>query len=275
MVRRSMLHGMLLNLVGLFWLAGVLFPFYWLLMLSLKTQNQAFATPPLFVFWPTFEHYIDLALHTDFPRFFGNSVIVAVGTVFLSLLLGVPAAYGFSRWKTRASGLLLAWILVLRMVPGLTYIIPLFLIYKQLDLLDTHLGLVLIYTIFNLALVIWCMQAFFDEVPHTLEESAYVDGATQFQAFMRIILPLASPGLAATAVLCFLFSWNEFLFALIITRFNARTAPVGITNFMAYEGVEWGRVAAGSVIILVPVLLFAVIVRRYLVRGLLAGALKG
>ena len=275
MVRRSLLQSVLLNLVGLFWLAGVLFPFYWLLMLSLKTQNQAFATPPLFIFWPTFQHYIDLAQNTDFPRFFGNSVIVAVGTVVLSLLLGVPAAYGFSRWKSRAGGVLLAWILILRMVPGLTYIIPLFLIYKQFDLLDTHLGLVLIYTIFNLALVIWCMQAFFDEVPHTLEESAYVDGATPFQAFMRIILPLAAPGLAATAVLCFLFSWNEFLLALIITRFNARTAPVGITNFMAYEGVEWGRVAAGSVIILIPVLLFAVVVRRYLVRGLLAGALKG
>ena len=275
MLRRSWTQTLLLSLVALFWLAGVLFPFYWLLMLSLKTQNQAFATPPLFLFQPTFEHYVDLALNTDFPRFFGNSSIVAIGTVVLSLLLGVPAAYGFSRWRSRASGWLLAWILILRMVPGLTYVIPFFLLYKQLGLLDTHLGLVLIYTIFNLALVIWCMQAFFDEVPRTLEESAYVDGATRFQAFLRIILPLAAPGLAATAVLCFLFSWNEFLFALIVTRFEARTAPVGITNFMAYEGVEWGRVAAGSVIILIPVLLFAVIVRRYLVRGLLAGAVKG
>jgi multiple sugar transport system permease protein len=275
MLRRSWPQTVMLSLVGLVWLAGVLFPFYWLLMLSLKTQNQAFATPPLFVFRPTLEHYVDLALNTDFPRFFGNSVIVAVGTVALSLGLGVPAAYGFSRWKSRASGMLLAWILILRMVPGLTYIIPFFLIYKRLDLLDTHLGLVLIYTIFNLALVIWCMQAFFDEVPRTLEESSYVDGATRLQAFLKIILPLAAPGLAATAVLCFLFSWNEFLFALIVTRFQARTAPVGITNFMAYEGVEWGRVAAGSVIILIPVLVFAVIVRRYLVRGLLAGAVKG
>ncbi len=275
MTRRGWLQKALLNLVGLFWLVGILFPFYWLLMLSLKTQIQAFATPPLLIFRPTFQHYIDLALNTDFPRFFGNSVVVAGGTVALSLLLGVPAAYGFSRWKSRASGLLLAWILILRMVPGLTYIIPFFLLYKELDLLDKHLGLILIYTIFNLALVVWCMQAFFDDVPRSLEESAFVDGATSFQAFLRIILPLASPGLAATAVLCFLFSWNEFLFALIITRFNARTAPVGITNFMAYEGVEWGRVAAGSVIILIPVLVFAVVVRRYLVRGLLAGALKG
>jgi multiple sugar transport system permease protein len=275
MARSGGLHRLVLALVGLFWLAGVLFPFYWLLMLSLKTMDQAFATPPLVVFRPTFEHYVDLALNTDFPLFFRNSVVIAVGTVALSLLLGVPAAYGFSRWRGRARGFLLAWILVLRMVPGLTYVIPFFLVYKQLNLLDSHLGVILLYTVFNLALVVWSMQAFFDEVPRTLEESAYVDGASRFQTLVRVVLPLAAPGLAATAVLCFLFSWNEFLFALVLTRFEARTAPVGITNFMAYEGVEWGRVAAGSIIVLVPVLIFAVVVRRYLVRGLLAGAVKG
>jgi multiple sugar transport system permease protein len=244
-------------------------------MLSLKDQKQAFADPPLFIFMPTVHHYVDLLVNTDFPRFFNNSVIVAIGTVGLSLLLGVPAAYAFSRWQFRARGFVLAWILFLRMVPGMTYVIPFFIIYKSLDLLDSHLGLILLYAIFNMALVIWSMQAFFDEVPRSLEESAYVDGASIWQAFLYIVLPLAAPGLVTTAVLCFLFSWNEFLFALVITRFNARTAPVGITNFMAYEGVEWGRVAAGSVIVLIPVLIFAIVVRRYLVRGLLAGALKG
>jgi multiple sugar transport system permease protein len=201
--------------------------------------------------------------------------VIALGTVVLSLLLGVPAAYGFSRWRGRARGLLLAWILILRMVPGMTYVIPFFLVYRQLNLLDSHLGVILLYTVFNLALVVWSMQAFFDEVPRTLEESAAVDGASRFQTLIRIVLPLAAPGLVATAVLCFLFSWNEFLFALVLTRFDARTAPVGITNFMAYEGVEWGRVAAGSMIVLLPVLIFAAVVRRYLVRGLLAGAVKG
>jgi multiple sugar transport system permease protein len=157
----------------------------------------------------------------------------------------------------------------------MTYVIPFFLLYRELGLLDHHLGVILLYTVFNLALVVWSMQAYFDEVPRTLEESAAVDGASRSQILMRIVLPLAAPGLVATAVLCFLFSWNEFLFALVLTRFEARTAPVGITNFMAYEGVEWGRVAAGSVVVLLPVLIFAAVVRRYLVRGLLAGAVKG
>lgn len=275
MVSRRLRTKIILSVVGIAWLMAVLFPFYWLLMLSLKTQQQAFAYPPLFLFNPTGEHYLDLFLNTDFPRFFRNSIYVAIGTVVLSMVVGVPAAYTFSRWRFRGKGLMLAWILVLRMVPGMTYIIPFFIIYKQIGLLDTHFGLILLYTIFNLALVIWSMQAFFDEVPRSLEESAYVDGASIYQTFVRIVLPLSAPGLVTTAVLSFLFSWNEFLFALVITRYNARTAPVGITNFMAYEGIEWGRVAAGAVLILIPVLLFAVIVRRYLVKGLLAGAVKG
>ncbi len=275
MARRGRAGRLVLAAIGLGWLAVVLFPIYWLLMLSLKTANQAFATPPLFIFTPTFEHYVDLAVNTDFPLFFRNSVVIALGTVVLSLLLGVPAAYGFSRWRGRTRGFLLAWILILRMVPGMTYVIPFFLVYRQLNLLDSHLGVILLYTVFNLALVVWSMQAFFDEVPRTLEESAAVDGASRFQTLIRIVLPLAAPGLVATGVLCFLFSWNEFLFALVLTRFDARTAPVGITNFMAYEGVEWGRVAAGSMIVLLPVLIFAAVVRRYLVRGLLAGAVKG
>ncbi len=269
------LKKILLNLLTLFWLVAVLFPFYWLLMLSLKTQQQAFANPPQFLFVPTFQHYVDLFENTDFPRHFLNSVYVAFGTVALSLLIGVPAAYTFSRWQFKARGMLLGWILILRMVPGVTYIIPFFMIYRQFDLLDKHIALIILYTVFNLALVIWSMQAFFDEVPRSLEEAAYVDGASVLQTFRTIVLPLSAPGLVTTAVLSFLFSWNEFLFALVITRFNARTAPVGITNFMAYEGIEWGRVAAGSILILIPVLIFAVAVRRYLVKGLLAGALKG
>jgi multiple sugar transport system permease protein len=269
------LKNVLLNLMTLFWLIAVLFPFYWLLMLSLKTQQQAFSMPPQFLFVPTFRHYVDLFKNTEFPRFFLNSVYVSLGTVSLSLLLGVPAAYAFSRWQFKMRGSLLGWILVLRMVPGVTYIIPFFMIYKQFNLLDTRVGLIILYTVFNLALVIWSMQAFFAEVPRSLEEAAYVDGASVWQTFSRIVLPLSAPGLVTTAVLSFLFSWNEFLFALVITRLHARTAPVGITNFMAYEGIEWGRVAAGAILILIPVLVFAIVVRKYLVKGLLAGAVKG
>lgn len=266
---------MMLNLAGLVWLAVSLLPFYWLLMLSLKTRLQAFAYPPVFLFVPTLEHYRDLLSNTDFPLFFGNSVIVALGTVALSLLLGVPAAYAFSRWQFRGRGLILAWILILRIVPGMTYIIPVFIAYRGLGLLDTRLGLIFLYTVFNLALTVWSMEVFFGEVPRALEEAAYVDGASVFHAFIRVVLPLSAPGLAATAILCFLFSWNEFLFALVLSRHNARTAPLAIVNFLAYEGAEWGRIGAGAVLVLVPVLLFSLAVRRYLIRGLLAGTVKG
>ena len=268
-------HTLLLYLTCLGWLLATLFPFYWLFNLSLKTAKQAFTDPPLFLFTPTFQHYRDLFVNTEFPRFLGNSILVALGTVACSLGVGVPAAYAFSRWAFRGRSVALAWILMMRMVPGMTYVIPFFIIYRGLGLLDTRLGLIILYTIFNLALTVWSMHTFFDEMPRSLEEAAYVDGASIAQAFWRIVLPLTAPGLIATAVLCFLFSWNEFLFALVITRNASRTAPLAIVNFMAEEGTEWGRVASGAILILIPVLLFSALVRRYLVKGLLAGAVKG
>jgi multiple sugar transport system permease protein len=155
------------------------------------------------------------------------------------------------------------------------YVIPFFVIYHRLGLLDTPIALIILYSVFNLALVIWSMHTFFSEVPVTLEEAARVDGASILQVFIRIVLPLSGPGLAATAILCFLFSWNEFLFALIITRNFARTAPLAIVNFIAYEGAEWGRIAAGSILVIIPVIVFSFLVRRYLVRGLIVGAVKG
>ncbi len=264
-----------LQAICLFWLITSLLPLLWLVQLSLKTSGEAISGRSGFFFTPTLQNYTDLLRATDFPRFLVNSLLIGLGTTVLSLLLGVPAAYAFSRWTFRGSGLMMLWVLAVRMVPGLAYIIPVFVIYQRLGLLDTRLGLILIYTVFNLALVVWSMQAFFDEVPRSLEESAYVDGASILRGFLQIVLPLSAPGLVATAVLCFLFSWNEFLLALVLSRFEARTAPVGITNFMAYEGIEWGRVAAGSVFVLIPVLLFTAVMRKYLVRGLLGGALKG
>jgi multiple sugar transport system permease protein len=149
-----------------------------------------------------------------------------------------------------------------------------FLTYTRLGLLDTVAGLALIYVTFNLALVIWTMKGFFDAVPRSLEEAAWIDGASLWSAFARVALPLAAPGLAATGILCFILSWNDFFFALILTRTEAMTAPVAIVNFMQYAGFEWGKIAAGGVSVMLPVLLFTVLVRRYLVSGLTAGAVK-
>ncbi|HLH73065.1 MAG TPA: carbohydrate ABC transporter permease [Chloroflexota bacterium] len=275
MIKRRFWVDFVLSGATLIWLILALAPLLWLLSLSLKTQLQAFATPPLLIFKPTFVNYVDLLQNTDFARYFGNSIVVALGSVSLSLLLGVPAAYAFSRQGFRGKNATLVWILVVRMTPAMTYVIPFFMIYKTVGLLDTWASLIILYTLFTLALVIWTMQAFFDEVPRSLEEAARVDGATVGQSFVHIVLPVSGPGIAATAVLCFLFSWNEFLFALVMTRNAARTAPLAIVNFMAYEGAEWGRIAAGSVLVLLPVLIFGFVTRKYLVQGLLGGAIKG
>jgi multiple sugar transport system permease protein len=160
------------------------------------------------------------------------------------------------------------------MAPPIAFTIPFFLAYRQLDLLDTVTGLVMIYLTFNLALVIWMMRTFFDSVPRALEEAAWIDGSSVWGAFLRVTLPLAAPGLAATAVLCFIFSWNDFFYALILTRTAAMTAPVAIVNFMQYEGWEWGKIAAGGTLVMLPVVVFSILVRNYLVRGLTAGGLK-
>ena len=192
----------------------------------------------------------------------------------LALLFGVPAAYSLSRWRFRGRHQVALWILATRMAPPIAFTIPFFLAYRYLGLIDSVAGLVLIYLTFNLALVIWMMQTFFAGVPRQLEEAAWIDGCSVWGAFLRIALPLAAPGLAATAVICFILSWNDFFFALILTRTQAMTAPVAIVNFMQYEGWEWGKIAAGGTLVMLPVIVFTLLVRNYLVRGLTAGGLK-
>ncbi|HLJ59801.1 MAG TPA: carbohydrate ABC transporter permease [bacterium] len=272
--RRSRLSSFALQTLAALWAAITLYPFFWLLTLSLKTPVQAFAMPPVWIFTPTVQNYTGLGA-ANFLGPFRNSLIIALSTVVASLGLGVPAAYGFSRARFRGRRPALWAILIIRMVPGMTYIIPFFMIYRRLGMLDTPQALIILYTLFNVALVIWTMQAFFDEVPRELEESAWVDGAGLFQAFVRILLPVSGPALVATAILCFLFSWSEFLFALVITQSVAVTAPVAITGFLAYQGADWGKIAAATILLLAPVLIFGFAMRAFLLRGLLAGAVKG
>ncbi len=249
-------------------------PFLWLLVMSLKTNAEIFRWPPRLFFPATLANYAALWT-SEFRGSFGNSLVVSVASTALSLLIGVPAAYALSRWQSRGSASITLWILASRMAPPIAFTIPYFLAYRYMDLLDTRTGLVIIYLTFNLSLVIWMMRPFYDQLPRSLEEAAWIDGATQWQAFRRIVLPLSGPGLAATAILCFLFAWNDFFFALILTRSDAMTAPVAVVNFMNYEGWEWGRIAAGGTMIMLPVLVFSFIVRRYLVSGLTGGAIKG
>ena len=267
--QRFWLHVLVIALVLV-----VMFPFVWLLVMSFKTTEDIFAWPPRWFFTPTIENYTEL-WRGDFPKSFVNSLVTSVGSTAIAIVLGVPGAYALSRFEMRRSNQLSILILASRMAPPIAFTIPYFLAYRHIGLLDSRIGLILIYLTFNLSLVIWLMRSFFDATPRALEEAAWIDGASLWQSFTKIILPLSGPGLAATAILCFLYSWNDFFFALILTRTEATTAPVAIVNFMDYEGWAWGRIAAGGTMVMLPVLVFSILVRRFLIQGMTAGAIKG
>jgi multiple sugar transport system permease protein len=252
----------------------LLLPFLWLLQMSFKSNDLILQFPPPLIFKPTLENYTSL-WQSAFSASFVNSLSSASFSTGFALLLGVPAAYVLSKWAGRGRQALSFAILVTRMAPPIAFTIPFFLFYRWTGLLDTIIGLVLVYTSFNLPLVIWMMQPFFETVPVSLEEAALVDGAPIRTVFLKIALRMVAPGIAATAILCFLNAWNDFFFALILTRTNARTAPVAVVNFMNYEGWEWGKIAAGGSLVMAPALIFSLAVRRYLVSGLTAGAVKG
>jgi multiple sugar transport system permease protein len=268
---RARVSRFLSNLALALTLAFVLFPILWLVQLSLRPDEDILGYRLLFV--PTLAHYLAL-LESKFVQSFLNSLISSCVSTLFALVVGTPAAYVLSRWRFRARAKVAMWVLSTRMAPQIAFTIPFFLFFRHVGLIDTVWGLALIYLTFNLALVIWMMQSFFDAVPVALEESAWIDGCGIWEAFIRITLPLTAPGLAATAVLCFIFSWNDFFYALILTRTNAMTAPVAIINFMQYEGWEWGKMAAGGSLVMLPVVIFTVLVRKWLVAGLLVGSIK-
>jgi multiple sugar transport system permease protein len=249
-------------------------PLLWILSIALKTPLDAFASPPLFIFKPTMQNFSAVLHDIHFMKSLWNSFIVACLTAFFSMVIAIPASFGLSRLKGRLKTNILAWLLLSRAAPGMIYVIPFFALYMKLNLLDTRFGLILINMVFTIPLVTWMMLSFFEDIPASVEEAALVDGATPVQMMFKIAVPLAKPGISASSILAFIFSWNEFLFALILTRREAVTAPVTIVNYMAYEGTEWGKVAVGGIFILLPVLIFAIAIRKYLVSGLTAGAVK-
>jgi multiple sugar transport system permease protein len=250
-------------------------PILYLLITSFKPPELTFAIPPVWNFTPTLKNYTDVITGGDFTKFFMNSLVVAIVTTFIALMLGGFAAYGFARFRFRGSFWLRMSALIPQMLPPITIIVPLYILFNGLKLTDTRAGLIISYLTFTIPLSIWMMIGFFEDVPEDLEESAMIDGCTRFQALFRISVPLVAPGLAATAILGFLYCWNEFLYAVILTGRDARTLPVTITSFMTNKAILWGRIAASGSLVLIPVLIFALLAQRYLIRGLSHGAVKG
>ena len=252
-----------------------IYPVYWLMSISLKTLIEAFRTPPSLIFRPTFRHYIRLFAQERFLLYFVNSIIMSLGATIIALIVGVPAAYSLSRGKFRGKNTLLFAILATQMAPPILFIIPYFTVYVRIKLIDTRLGMIIICLSFTLALVIWSMRAFFDDIPGELEDAARIDGASDFQTFVRIILPLVAAGAVAAGITSIILCWNQFVFPLILTRQRAVTATVALMKFLAAEAEDWGLMASGSIVLTLPVLLFSVLIRKFLTRGLIAGALKG
>jgi len=254
-------------------------PVYWMLTISLKSEIDQFATPPRWLgFTPTLEHYHDAFFVRSFGQYLSTSAIVAVLSTCLALTLGTLAAYGLARFKLRGKldQRLSLWILSTRMFPPIVTAVPLFLMMRDLRLLNTITSLVIVYTALNLPFVVWMMRGFFRELPKELEEAAMVDGDTRLGALRRVILPLVTPGLAATAVFCLIVSWNEFLLALVLTQTDASmTLPVGIAGRVTQYEIKWGVMSAAGVVAMIPILIFAMAVQRSLVRGLSLGAVKG
>jgi len=249
-------------------------PLLWIISLSLKTQLQAFANPPLIFFKPTLENYQKLFSETKFLRFFVNSIFISTISTVLSLAIGTLAAYGLVRIKAHWKNMVLLWIVLIRMAPAMTFVIPFFIVFLGIGLIDTRIGLIISYFTFNLPLVIWLMRSFFLDVSESIEEAAFIDGASIPQTFFRVVLPITLPGLVSTGIITFIVCWNEFIFALILTRNKAVTAAIGIMNLMKYEGTEWGMMGAGAVILILPAIFMPFFIGKYLVQGLTRGALK-
>ncbi|QKY18685.1 carbohydrate ABC transporter permease [Halorubrum sp. CBA1229] len=256
------------------------FPIYWTFVSSIKTLEGIHRFPPTLIpqdtIVPLWQNYVDIWVQRNFDSYTINSLVIAVSTTVIVMFFGTLAGYGFSRFRFPYDDYVFIGILGARLLPPIGMLVPFFTVFGDLNLLDTRIALIVVYTYMNLPLVVWLMRNFFVSIPSDLDEAAYIDGATRFQTFKDIILPLARPGIAASAILVFLFSWREFLFALVLTVSpSARTLPVGSVLFVEDVVTLWNYLAAAGFLAMLPALLFVILFQRHIVSGLTAGAVKG
>jgi ABC-type glycerol-3-phosphate transport system permease component len=251
-------------------------PLFWLITTAFKFGREAFAIPPKWIFFDfTLKNFQEVWENTQVLRFLTNSIIISAGATILSLLLGVPAGYAIARSKSIFINSSSYFFLLLLMIPPIAMLIPFYLIMRDLRLLGTYAAVIIIDTIFDAAFVVWMMRSYFKDVPQEMEEAALVDGASHFQAFYKIALPLSVPGIVASALYCIIFSWNDFLFALMLTSPATKTMPLGILASFSASEINWGIMAVMSVFAIIPAVIIAVFLNRYFVQGLTMGAAKG
>lgn len=250
----------------------ILFPFVWMVMSSFKTQVDIISWPPKFIFSPVLMNYNKVFIEQNFLRYMKNSIIVSMASVVLSLILGLPAAYSIARYKQQKLSM---FILVARLMPGISFLMPWYIVFSRLRLMDSFTALILSHMLICLPLVVWVMSPYFDSVPRELEEAAMVDGLTQQRAFIKILLPLSGPGVVTATTLSFIFSWNNFMFSQVLSQQKTRTLPIAVYNFLSYVEVDWGAVMAAAVVIMAPAIILTMFFQKYVVKGLTMGAVKG
>lgn len=248
-----------------------LFVFIWMILTGLKTGIQNISYPPEFIFPPTLENFRAVFQQHNFFRYLMNSLVIATLSTAISLVVGLPAAYSIAKYRQNKIGIL---ILIARMTPFVSYLLPWYIIFRYLKLIDTFTALTLTHLIITMPMVIWLMVSFFESMPAELEDAAMIDGCSRSQSFIRIVLPLVRNGIATAAIMSFIFSWNQFLFSLILSGPKTKTVPVAVYNFISYGKIDWAGIGAAATLIVLPVSVFAFFVRKSIVQGLTMGALK-
>ena len=253
-------------------LVAVLFPLVWMLLASFKTNAQILNVKKMFSFVPTSKNYYNVFVKYNFKAPILNSFIISSVSTLIALAMGLPASYSIAREKMHFFS---GFILMIRIVPAISFLVPWYTLFSKLHLTGTYTALILCHLIVSLPLIIWIMIPYFETLPKELEHSAWVDGCSKFGAFLRIMLPLASPGILTCGILAFIFSWNNFMFALILSSSKTLTLPLAIYQFISYSNVDWGGIMAASVVITLPIILISFFLQRYIIAGLTAGAVKG
>lgn len=272
--KRRAARKMLFTLLG--WIVGLLisFPIIWMALTAFKTERQAIATPPELFFHPTLESFATVFATTNYLRFVFNSIAIAGGATLLSVILALPAAYAMAFHPSPRTKGILMWMLSTKMMPAVGVLVPIYLLFRDLHLLDTRSGMIGIYTLMNLPIVIWMLYSFFRDVPHDIVEAGLLDGATTSQQILRLLLPLTAPGVAATILLNLVLCWNEAFWSINLTATNAAPLTAFIATFSSPEGLFWAKLSAASLLAVAPIMVVGLATQRHLVSGLTFGAVK-
>ena len=272
---RAQLERLLAYLISLAAILITLFPIVWLLTISLKKQRDAFAMPPKFIFQPILDHYLSLLDKPGFVQAFLNTVYVTALGVCIAIVIAIFASYAIHRFRFRGKKLFGVWLLLAYMLPEFLFVIPMFVLYQRIGWYDTHIGLALVYQVHSLPFAVWLIRSFFKEVPTELDDASRIDGCNHLGALRHVYIPLAAPGIAATAILTAIWIWNELTIALSLSFSQAQTITVAVASFRGYTSVAWGPMSAASIVAIAPMLVFSIFAQKYIVKGLTLGSLKG